>query len=302
MSGVANPASDVIVVMEGEQDVPGGGCHRPLRKRTRTTRALESEQQKGAMEWQEEESSEGTPSHTRAKKRAAPKAAGSMSEVAQSLKRLLEQDFNKRMESMKAEFQLEFAKLRDRMAEEVTRTTAQMAQELSQVRQQLTQVCDKLEQTRLQLDTLSKAQAPRSPGRTYADAARMTPVSTPIQSPSTARSATPKPVFCTVDTSRVPEDHIGDATPAMIRKTVEQEMRMSSDQPSWRCVAVTKDGRNTNRLRVIGRNEEELKRIKAIIEAKKAECQTQVPKCVPCGGPHESFSRSCPKLYPTRHE
>ncbi|KAH7113446.1 hypothetical protein EDB81DRAFT_670293, partial [Dactylonectria macrodidyma] len=46
------------------------------------------------------------------------------------------------------------------------------------------------------------------------------------------------------------------------------EMRTSSDQPSWRCVAVTRDGRNTNRLRVIGRNEEELKRIKAIIVAK----------------------------------
>jgi hypothetical protein len=28
----------------------------------------------------------------------------------------------------------------------------------------------------------------------------------------------------------------------------------------------------------------------------------QVPKCVPCGGPHESFSRRCPKLYPARHE
>jgi hypothetical protein len=53
---------------------------------------------------------------------------------------------------MKAEFQLEFTKLSDRMAEEVARATAQMAQELSQVREQLTQVCGELEQTRLQLD------------------------------------------------------------------------------------------------------------------------------------------------------
>jgi hypothetical protein len=146
MSGFANPASDVITVMEGEPDVPGGGYHRPLRKRTRTTRAMESEQQKGDMEWQEEESSEGAPSHTRAKKRATPKAAGSMIEATQGLKRLLEQDFNQRMEAMKAEFQLEFAKLRDRMVEEVTRTTAQMTQELSQVRQQLAQVSGELEQ------------------------------------------------------------------------------------------------------------------------------------------------------------
>lgn len=235
-----------------------------------TARALESEQKKGDMEWQEEESSEGAPSQTRAKKRATPKAAGSMIELTQSLKRLLEQDFNKRMESMKAELQLEFTKLSDRMAEEVTKATAQMAQELSQVREQLIQVCGELEQTRLQLETLNKAGVPRSPGRTYADAARMTPVSTSNQSSSTARSVTPEPVFCTVDTSRVPEDHIGDATPAMIRKTVEQEMRTSSDQPHWRCVAVTRDGRNANRLRVISRNEEEMQKIKTILEARKA--------------------------------
>ena len=63
---------------------------------------------------------------------------------------------------MKAEFQLEFTKLSDRMAEEVARATAQMAQELSQVRDQLTQVCGELEQTRLQLDMLNKTETPRS--------------------------------------------------------------------------------------------------------------------------------------------
>ncbi|KAJ0129367.1 Uncharacterized protein HZ326_27540 [Fusarium oxysporum f. sp. albedinis] len=47
--------------------------------------------------------------------------------------------------------------------------------------------------------------------------------------PKSELEATPEPVFCTMDTSRVPQDHIGDATPTMIRKTVEQEMRNSSD-------------------------------------------------------------------------
>jgi hypothetical protein len=388
------------------------------------------------MEWQEEESSEGVPSNNRPRKRTTSKAADSMTNAIQDLKQLLEQDFNKRIEIMKTEFQLEFTKLSDRMTEEVARTTARMAQELSQVREQLTQVCSELECTRLQLDTVSEAHAARSPSQSYADAARMTPISITTQTPSTVRSATPEQVFCTVDTSRVPEDHIGDATPAVLRRTIEQEMRTSSDQPSWRCVAVTRDGRNTNRLRVIGRNEKELKKIKTIIEVKKApgarvlrdqlypvkvdninraavldqegkvlpgamealgqenevqiakmawlsrkdsvkaygsmvvyltknsdarrllqeryflaagesaytsaferrtgpiqcyncqelghkafscskkrvcarcaveghhhsECQTQVPKCGPCGGPHESFSRSCPRLYPIRHE
>uniref|UniRef100_A0A0D2XR84 Uncharacterized protein n=1 Tax=Fusarium oxysporum (strain Fo5176) TaxID=660025 RepID=A0A0D2XR84_FUSOF len=55
----------------------------------------------------------------------------------------------------------------------------------------------------------------------------------------------------------------------MIHKTVEQEMRKSSDQPHLRCVAVTRDGRNTNRLRIIGRNEEEIQKIKTTLETRK---------------------------------
>ncbi|EWZ28420.1 hypothetical protein FOZG_17905 [Fusarium oxysporum Fo47] len=82
----------------------------------------------------------------------------------------------------------------------------------------------------------------------------MTLTSMSSQSSSAARSATPEPVFCTVDTSRVPEDHIGEATPTIIHKTVEQDMRKSSDQSHWRCVAVIRDGRNTNRLRIIDQN------------------------------------------------
>jgi hypothetical protein len=31
-------------------------------------------------------------------------------------------------------------------------------------------------------------------------------------------------------------------------------------------------------------------------------CQTVIPKCVPCGGPHESFSRKCRVLYPAQDE
>jgi hypothetical protein len=31
------------------------------------------------------------------------------------------------------------------------------------------------------------------------------------------------------------------------------------------------------------------------------DCQGQIPKCIPCGGPHESFSKNCRVLYPTRY-
>ncbi|EXM12673.1 hypothetical protein RAB80_014012 [Fusarium oxysporum f. sp. vasinfectum] len=214
--------------MGDDLDGSGGGYHRPQRKRVRTTKVLEMEQQNGDMEWQEEgETSEGALGQNRARKQAAPKSAGGMVEAGavQSLKQLLEQDLKKKIEAMKAKFQLEFTKLSDRIAEEVARATAQMAQELSQVRDQLTQVCGELEQTRLQLDMLNKTETPRSSVQLYADAARMTSTSMSSQSSSAARSATPEPVFCTVDTSRVPEDHLGEATPTMIRKTMEQEMR-----------------------------------------------------------------------------
>ncbi len=33
-----------------------------------------------------------------------------------------------------------------------------------------------------------------------------------------------------------------------------------------------------------------------------SECTETIAKCVPCGGPHESFSKNCRKLYPSRHE
>jgi hypothetical protein len=271
MSGVANPASDVIIVMGDDPDGSGGRYRRPQRKRIRTTKVLEMEKQNGDMEWQEEgETSEGALGQNRARKQTAPKSAGGMVEAVQGLRQLLEQDFNKKAEAMKAEFQLEFMKLRDRMAEEVTRATAQMAQELSQVRDQLAQVCGELEQTRLQLDMLNKTETSRSSVQTYEDAARMTLTSMSSPSSPAARSATPEPIFCTVDISRVPKDHIRDATPTIIRKAIEQEMQQSSDQPHWQCVAVTRDGLNANRLRIIGRNEEEIQKIKTILETRKA--------------------------------
>ncbi|KAK6206234.1 hypothetical protein QIS74_13653 [Colletotrichum tabaci] len=31
-------------------------------------------------------------------------------------------------------------------------------------------------------------------------------------------------------------------------------------------------------------------------------CRETVLKCIPCGGPHESFSKKCPKLYLSIHE
>ncbi len=54
-----------------------------------------------------------------------------------------------------------------------------------------------------------------------------------------------------------------------LRKLIENEMRAPGDQPNWRCVAVTRDRGSINRVRIIGRNEEEVKKIKDIVEVKK---------------------------------
>ncbi|KAI8710895.1 hypothetical protein NCS52_01532400 [Fusarium sp. LHS14.1] len=87
------------------------------------------------------------------------------------------------------------------MAKVVTRTTAQIAQELSQVHK-LTQVYGEPEQTQLQLDIMNNAHTARSPSQTYADTARIIPISITTPIPSTVPSVTPKPVFYTADTSK----------------------------------------------------------------------------------------------------
>ncbi|KAJ0131150.1 hypothetical protein HZ326_25755 [Fusarium oxysporum f. sp. albedinis] len=135
MSGVANPVSDVIIVMGHEPDASGGGYHRPQRKMAMTTNLLEMQH-------------EGVPGQNRARKQTAPKSSGGVVEAVQSLKQLLGQDFNMNIEAMKAKFQLE--------------ATAQTVQALSQVRDQLIQACGELEQTQLQLDMLNKTETPRS--------------------------------------------------------------------------------------------------------------------------------------------
>ncbi|KAG7423521.1 hypothetical protein Forpi1262_v015446 [Fusarium oxysporum f. sp. raphani] len=100
--------------MGHEPDASGGGYHRPQRKMAMTTKVLEMQHQNGDMDWQEEGgTSEGVLGQNRARKQTAPKSSGGVVEAVQSLKQLLGQDFNMNIEAMKAEFQLEFTKLRD---------------------------------------------------------------------------------------------------------------------------------------------------------------------------------------------
>ncbi|RKK77247.1 hypothetical protein BFJ71_g16782 [Fusarium oxysporum] len=178
--------------------------------------------------------------------------AGGRLPPSQSLKQLLEQDFNKKIEAMKAEFQLEFTKLRDRMAEEVARATAQMAQELSQVRDQLTQVYD---------TTIVGSNVCRR-----------------IQD-DTHQHVQPIFICGPIGNSRTGVLHNGHVQssrrPHWRRHTDDDPQDRGAGNAklerlaSRRGVAVTRDGRNASRLRIMGRNEEEMQKIKTILEARK---------------------------------
>ncbi|KAK4119919.1 hypothetical protein N657DRAFT_636961 [Parathielavia appendiculata] len=166
-------------------------------------------------------------------------AAGAASEENQGPERHADHNFNTKLDIIKAEVQLEFRKLRNQIAEEVAKTTAQLTQEFSQAREDLNQARSKLEHTRLQLHAVTGSQgaAHSYPGLVHRS------------------GATPEPTFYTVDVLRVPEEHAGETTSLALRKLVEKEMQAPGDQPSWR---------------VVGRNKEELKKIKDILEAKKS--------------------------------
>ena len=229
---------------------------------------MESMQQENDMNQEEENSSErilrNHKNHT-----VQATAAERASEEIHCLEQSADRDFNNKLDIIKMEFQLQFKKLRDHMAEEMAKMTAQLT-ELSQAQEQLTQARRELEDTRLQLQTMKEAQGPLPVRPAYADVARRTPpASIPTSASSTGRTTTTEPAFCTVDMSAVPEEHIGEATPVALRQLIENEMQAPDDQAKWRCVAVTRDRGNVNRLRIIGRNEEEVKKIKNIIEAKK---------------------------------
>ncbi len=69
-------------------------------------------------------------------------------------------------------------------------------------------------------------------------------------------------LFCTIDTSRVMEEDKGKTQIAGIRQMIEKVMRENEETKNWRCAAVVKDPKNTARIRVICRNEDEIQQVK----------------------------------------
>jgi hypothetical protein len=117
---------------------------------------------------------------------------------------------------------------------------------------------------------LASVQMSASPNPSYADVARTPPGSQPSNLQTLSMNTTPSSVtdtlYCTVDTSTVEEAERDKAKPGNIRQEIEKEMRREEGADDWRCAAVTKDPRNTTRIRITCRNEAELARVKQAAE------------------------------------
>ena len=100
---------------------------------------------------------------------------------------------------------------------------------------------------------------------TYAVVARTLPTSqsSSLQSISnTIPSIMTDTLYCTIDTSRVTGEEKNKTHPKTIREAIKKEMRMGEGQTNWSCVAVTRDLRNAERVRVTCRDEAERLRVK----------------------------------------
>ena len=104
----------------------------------------------------------------------------------------------------------------------------------------------------------------RAPHRT------VTQVTWKTLSNQTTPSTLTDTLYCTVDVSSVEEGERGRASASTIRQEIEEGMRNGEGGSGWRCVAVTRDPRNTGRIRITCRDEDELACVKAVAERTKA--------------------------------
>jgi hypothetical protein len=70
--------------------------------------------------------------------------------------------------------------------------------------------------------------------------------------------------YCTIDTTRVREEDKELTHPGIIRESIERAIRKRDKMDNWRCVAVTKDMRNGDRVRITCRSEEEMKMVREV--------------------------------------
>ena len=94
---------------------------------------------------------------------------------------------------------------------------------------------------------------------TYAAIARTPPNSypsnlSPISLGITAPSRNTDTPYCTIDISRASAEEKIKTNPAVVREAIEKEVRNQQGKEGWRCIAVIRDVKNHDRIRIIGRD------------------------------------------------
>jgi hypothetical protein len=146
-------------------------------------------------------------------------------------------------------------------ANQLETLTKTFTQQIEMLKAQVTEMMEKIE------TQLSNVQPSPSGSPSYAEIARTPPSSRPsnvrtLTSVGTTPSTMTDTLYCTIDTSRVGEEERSKVQPGTIRKAIEEEIRSLEGQENWRCAAVIRDARNTERIRIACRDEAELQQVK----------------------------------------
>jgi hypothetical protein len=113
-----------------------------------------------------------------------------------------------------------------------------------------------------------------SPNPSNADVARTPPGSHPSKLRTLSNQTTPSTLtdtlYCVVNVSNVEEADRATANVTNIRQEIEKRMREEEEGSRWRYVVVTRDPRNSARIRITCRDESELARVRDVAEKTRA--------------------------------
>lgn len=159
-----------------------------------------------------------------------------------------------------------------KQADQLEKQAAQLEKQASQLQEQTTEIATlRAENAALSNAQKRSIQIPSGGSPTYAAIARTPPVSQPsnISSLSTGVTALSKYTdtpYCTIDTTNTSPEEKAGVNPVVIREAIEQEIRKQQGKEGWKCVAVSRDVKNHNRIRITGRDSQEIKIIKEAAE------------------------------------
>ena len=149
----------------------------------------------------------------------------------------------------------------------------ELKEEQQQVKEQNNELKDEICMLRDQVGSLS-ASLPSAPSwasivanRTGSGSVRQAPEGNLARNLPHAWAVTDM-LHCTIDVSRVTEEDTDKTSPSAIRAIVEKEIRASNGQSKWRCQAVTRDAKNTSRVKIACRDETEQLMVKRAVETK----------------------------------